>query len=190
GINNTTLALSAGTFRENMQMGKGNYALAGHNMANHSSILFSPLYDYAKKGQKIYITNLNHVYTYKIYQRKLIDRHQVQVVNNTKKPIITLITCDETGNKRLMVHGKLIQNQKLKHAPKHVQNLFKQCYTINVLRHRMIIIINWLVDLFKSFFYFLKNLDFNNSNVLFWQGVCIALIISAIFFHQISKEVI
>lgn len=129
GINNTTLALSAGTFRENMQMGKGNYALAGHNMANHSPILFSPLYDYAKKGQKIYITNLNHVYTYKIYQRKLIDPHQVQVVNNTKKPIITLITCDETGNNRLMVRGKLIQNQKLKHAPKHVQNLFKQGYT-------------------------------------------------------------
>lgn len=54
----------------------------------------------------------------------------------------------------------------------------------------MIIIINWLVDLFKTFFYFLTNPDFNNPKVLFWQGICIALVISAIFFHQISKEVI
>ena len=44
GVDNTTLALAAGTMREDMQMGKGNYALAGHNMANGSKILFSPLY--------------------------------------------------------------------------------------------------------------------------------------------------
>ena len=43
GVDNTTLALAAGTMREDMQMGKGNYALAGHNMANGSKILFSPL---------------------------------------------------------------------------------------------------------------------------------------------------
>ena len=43
GVNNTTLALAAGTMRPDMQMGQGNYALAGHNMANGSKILFSPL---------------------------------------------------------------------------------------------------------------------------------------------------
>ena len=129
GINNTILALAAGTFRPDMQMGKGNYALAGHNMANHSKILFSPLYDYAKPGQKIYITNLNKVYTYKIYQRQIINPDRVDVVKNTKKPITTLITCDETGGHRLMIRGKLVKSQKLKHAPKHVQKLFSQKYT-------------------------------------------------------------
>ena len=41
GINNTTLALSAGTFRENMKMGKGNYALAGHNGQPQSNFIFT-----------------------------------------------------------------------------------------------------------------------------------------------------
>lgn len=129
GITNTTLALSAGTFREDMKMGHGNYALAGHNMADHSPILFSPLYDYAKKGQKIYITDLTNIYTYTIYQRKIINPSDVQVVKNTKQSITTLVTCDETGNKRLMVRGYLSNKQKLKNAPKHIQNLFKHKYT-------------------------------------------------------------
>lgn len=129
GVTNINLALTAGTFRPDMKMGKGNYALAGHNMANHSKILFSPLYDYAKPGQKIYITDLNKVYTYKIYQRQIIDPHQVNVVHNTKKPITTLITCDETGSHRLMVRGKLVKKQSLKHAPKHIRKLFGQNYT-------------------------------------------------------------
>lgn len=124
GINNINLALTAGTFRPDMKMGHGNYALAGHNMAHHSKILFSPLYDYAKPGQKVYITDLNHVYTYRIYERKIINPNQVNVVQNTKRKIITLITCDETGVHRLIVRGTLIKSQKLKHASHHVQKLF------------------------------------------------------------------
>ena len=53
GVDNNTLALAAGTMRADQQMGKGNYALAGHNMAHGSRILFSPLYYDAKVGQKI-----------------------------------------------------------------------------------------------------------------------------------------
>ena len=34
GVSNTTLALAAGTMRPDQQMGQGNYALAGHNMAH------------------------------------------------------------------------------------------------------------------------------------------------------------
>lgn len=128
GISNVNLALTAGTFRPDMKMGQGNYALAGHNMANHSKILFSPLYDYAKPGQKIYITDLNHVYTYKIYERKIIDPSRVDVVKNTNRKIVTLITCDETGGHRLMVRGNLTKSQKLKHASHHVQKLFNHKY--------------------------------------------------------------
>lgn len=50
-----------------MEMGKGNYALAGHNMSNLGpKVLFSPLYYRAKVGQKIYLTDMKNVYTYKI----------------------------------------------------------------------------------------------------------------------------
>ena len=64
--------------------------LAGHYMTNNGA-LFSPL-ENTQIGQNIYITDLNHTYTYKIYSKKIVDLHDVYLVNNTKKPIITLIT--------------------------------------------------------------------------------------------------
>lgn len=129
GVDNNTLALAAGTMREDQQMGKGNYALAGHNMAHGSKILFSPLYYHAKVGQKVYLTDLNKVYTYKITQREFIDADRVDVVDNTNDPIITLITCDATGARRLMIRGKLVKKQKFKNAPVKVQKALSSKYT-------------------------------------------------------------
>ncbi|MBB1086586.1 class A sortase [Limosilactobacillus fastidiosus] len=129
GVDNTTLALAAGTMRPNMKMGEGNYALAGHNMANGSKVLFSPLYSKSKVGQKIYITDLKNVYEYKIYERKIIDPSEVEVVNNTKNKIITLITCDETGAHRLMVRGSYVKKMPFNKAPQQVQHNFSSKYT-------------------------------------------------------------
>lgn len=129
GVNNTTLALAAGTMRPDMKMGQGNYALAGHNMANGSKILFSPLYYHAKVGQMIYITDLKKVYEYKIYQRKYIAATDVQVTNNTKQKIITLITCDATGARRLLIRGHYIKTEPFKQAPQQVQKNFSDKYT-------------------------------------------------------------
>ena len=129
GVDNTTLALAAGTLRPNMKMGEGNYALAGHNMANGSKVLFSPLYSKSKVGQKVYITDLKNVYEYKIYERKIISPSQVEVVNNTKSKIITLITCDETGAHRLMVCGSFVKKMPFKDAPQQVQHNFSSKYT-------------------------------------------------------------
>lgn len=121
GVDNTVLALAAGTTRENMKMGQGNYALAGHHM-NNKKILFSPLYWKAKVGQKIYVTNLKHVYEYKIYKRTFIKATRLDVVKNTPhKKIITLITCDATGTNRLMIRGKHVKTMKFKQAPEKVQ---------------------------------------------------------------------
>lgn len=129
GVDNTTLALAAGTLRAGMKMGQGNYALAGHNMANGSKILFSPLYYHAKVGQMVYITDLNRVYEYKIYQRKFIAATDVQVVNDTKQPIITLITCDATGARRLMIRGHYVKSVPFNQAPQRVQRNFSNKYT-------------------------------------------------------------
>jgi LPXTG-site transpeptidase (sortase) family protein len=97
GVTNLTLALAAGTMRDDMVMGKGNYALAGHNM-HTKNILFTPLYRKSKVGQKIYLTDLKHVYQYKIYKRTFIAATRVDVVNDTpNRNIITLITCDAHG---------------------------------------------------------------------------------------------
>lgn len=129
GVDNTTLALAAGTMRADMKMGQGNYALAGHNMANGSKILFSPLYYHAKVGQKVYLTDLNRVYEYKIYQRKFIPATDVQVVDDTPQKIITMVTCDATGANRLLIRGNFVKSEPFKQAPKSVQKALSEKYT-------------------------------------------------------------
>lgn len=129
GISNISLALAAGTMREDMQMGKGNYALAGHNM-HSKNILFTPLYRKSKVGQKIYLTDLKHVYQYRIYKRTFIAATRLDVVKNTPhRNIITLITCDAQGKNRLMVRGKLQKTMKFKDAPKQVQKQLSAKFT-------------------------------------------------------------
>lgn len=129
GVDNTTLALAAGTMRPDMKMGEGNYALAGHNMANGSEILFSPLYYHAKVGQKVYLTDLDRVYEYKIYERKFIPATDVQVVDNTPEKIITMVTCDATGANRLLIRGNYVKSEKFKQAPRSVQKVLSEKYT-------------------------------------------------------------
>ena len=132
GITNRNLALSAGTFRPDMKMGQGNYALAGHNMANLGpKVLFSPLYYKGKVGQMVYITNLKKVYAYKITQKQIINKYATQVVANTPhQRIVTLITCDQTGAQRLMVRGKLVKTMNYHHAPAKVRKALSQKYNV------------------------------------------------------------
>lgn len=105
GLSDVNMSTGACTMRPNQVMGKGNYPLAGHYMTNNGA-LFSPL-ENTQIGQNIYITDLNHTYTYKIYSKKIVDPHDVYLVNNTKKPIITLITCANGGSMRWCIRGVL-----------------------------------------------------------------------------------
>ncbi|MCK8607572.1 class A sortase [Apilactobacillus ozensis] len=107
GIDNNTLALAAGTMRDNQKMGIGNFPLAGHHMED-KKVLFSPLYYKAKVGQYVYLTDMNKIYKYRIYQRKFIKATDLSVINDTKNKIVTLITCDATGVGRLMIRGTLV----------------------------------------------------------------------------------
>ncbi|UQS87410.1 class A sortase [Nicoliella spurrieriana] len=125
GVANNTLMLAAGTMRADQQMGKGNYALAGHHMLNKQA-LFSPLYYKARVGTKVYLTDMNKVYQYQITTRKIISPYDVQVIDNTKQPLITLITCNDSGSKRLLLRGKLIATMALKQAPAAVVKLLHQ----------------------------------------------------------------
>lgn len=129
GVDNNTLALAAGTMRADQRMGQGNYALAGHNMAHGSRILFSPLYYDAKVGQKIYLTDMQRIYEYRIYQRKFIPATDVDVVNDTPQKIVTLITCNKTGSRRLMIRGNFVKSMKFKQAPRAVQKSLSSKYS-------------------------------------------------------------
>lgn len=123
GVSNEVLALTAGTMRPDQKMGEGNYPLAGHHMTSQT-ILFSPLYWKTRVGQNIYLTNAKKVYVYKVSVRKFIKATDVQVVAQTKRKLVTLITCDATGANRLMIRGTYVKQLAYKDAPTSVQKGF------------------------------------------------------------------
>lgn len=110
GLSDAAMSSGGGTMRPDQKMGKGNYPLAGHYMTN-KGILFSPL-ERTKIGQKVYLTDLKKVYTYKIYYKKVVNPYAVWLVKNTKKKMVTLITCANGGINRWAIRGKLVKTQK------------------------------------------------------------------------------
>lgn len=110
GMSDAAMTTGGGTMRADQVMGKGNYPLAGHYMTA-KGILFSPLED-VKKGQLVYLTDMKKVYVYKVYMKKKVNPYAVYLVNNTKKPIVTLITCADGGANRWAVRGNLIKTEK------------------------------------------------------------------------------
>lgn len=121
GISNTNLAIGAGTLKKDMEFGQGNYALAGHNM-NNDTTLFSPLTQ-AKKGMEIYTTNYKRVYTYKITKIFIIEPTQVEVIaDQPNERLITLVTCNYDGSKRMIIQGEYVRAQDVDEAP---QDAFK-----------------------------------------------------------------
>jgi len=124
GVSNETLALAAGTMKADQEMGKGNYALAGHHMIKHGA-LFSPLYYKSKVGQMIYLSDAKNIYAYKTSKRTFIKATDVQVIDDVPgKSLVTLITCDKTGAGRLMIQGTYVQKWAFKQAPDSVQKSF------------------------------------------------------------------
>ena len=104
----------AGTMKQDEQMGEtGNYALAGHHMENEK-ILFGPL-ENIQKGDKIYVTNGQNVYTYKVTQKVIVNQTQVQWLDNVpNQKLITLVTCSsgqEGVQTRIIVRGELVATQ-------------------------------------------------------------------------------
>ena len=86
--------------------GKGNLCLAGHNMRNLS--MFGNLRKVGV-GDRVKITNLyGEEFIYEIFEKVYIDPSQNEVLNNTKDSILTLVTCNDASNKRLIVKGRLI----------------------------------------------------------------------------------
>ncbi|WP_105956741.1 class A sortase [Apilactobacillus quenuiae] len=109
GLANNNLLSGVGTMIKGQKMGLNNYTLAGHHMKDNN-LLFGPL-SKVNVNHSIYITNGIHIYRYKIKLKKIINEYQTKWINeNSKKPVITLITC-ATGNpgetNRIMIRGNL-----------------------------------------------------------------------------------
>lgn len=131
GLQSDALYYGAGTMKENQVMGSGNYTLASHHvfgMTGASNMLFSPL-DKAKSGMLIYITDKDKIYTYQITEVSHIDPTQVDVLNDTDKAEITLITCtDMEATARILVKGELINTENYSDASSDIIKAFNVKY--------------------------------------------------------------
>lgn len=118
GVSNTTLAKGVGTMKKDEKMGEGNYALAGHNMDNHSNVLFTPLAN-AKTGMHVYLYDSKNKYDYVLTDIRIIYSTEVSYIDDIDgQKLLTLITCAEKGKKRYMIRGELVRVTEQKKADK------------------------------------------------------------------------
>jgi sortase A len=125
GVGNAQLAFAAGTLNPGQTMGKGNYALAGHHMANDERVLFGPLVK-SQVGMQIYVSDMSQVYVYQVYARHYIKATAVSILDTTSQPELTLVTCDDDGTGRLAVQARLIATAKVSSVPKSLQALIEK----------------------------------------------------------------
>lgn len=112
GLSDKNLSLGVGTMRKTEIMGKGNYVLGGHHISDPKALL-SPL-NKVRLGNTISLTDGSHIYYYKIYSKKTISQNDIDILKNTKKSIVTLITCatEKYGeSERIYVRGYLLRTR-------------------------------------------------------------------------------
>jgi len=128
GVADLNLSLGAGTLFKNQKMGEGNYALASHFIADNSmkNLLFTPIYYKGAVGQKIYLTDLEKVYTYQTTKYQKILATDLSVVQPVAgKKLVTLITCNYTEEAgRVVMQGELVKTRDWKETPKKIQQYF------------------------------------------------------------------
>ena len=126
GVTDNNLLVGAATMKPNQKMGVGNYTLASHySDAYNESLLFAPLIR-AKEGMKIYLTDLENIYTYTVTSVTLVEPTAVEVLDETGENIITLVTCNDlSATKRRIVRGKLTNITPVKNADKNLTSYFE-----------------------------------------------------------------
>lgn len=89
----------------NRKLGEGNYILAGHHIRREQAF-FGPLMK-VKLGDIIYLRDSKRVYTYVVRSSSVVSEKRVDILRDTKKNQLTLITCDKPSatNKRLIVRA-------------------------------------------------------------------------------------
>jgi sortase A len=108
GIENKTLKYAVGHFEGTAMPGeKGNFAVAGHRSYTYSEY-FNRL-DELNIGDDIIVKTSKGEFTYKVYEKKVVEPTEVSVLDKTKEATITLVTCTpiRVATHRLIVKGKL-----------------------------------------------------------------------------------
>lgn len=108
GVDNNTLKYAVGHFQGTAMPGeKGNFSVAGHRSYTYSEY-FNRL-DELKVGDDIIVQSKKGEFTYKIYEKKVVEPTEVSVLDRTKDATITLVTCTpiRVATHRLIIKGKL-----------------------------------------------------------------------------------
>ena len=111
GTDENTLKKYVGKFDGSVEPGKvGNFAIAAHN--NVYTEIFRKLYK-VKVEDEVKIITRETEYTYKVKTIQTVLPDDISVLRNTDKTEITLITCNTTASKRVVVKGELISQKAI-----------------------------------------------------------------------------
>jgi sortase A len=108
GTDNQTLKYAVGHFKDTARPGeKGNFAVAGHRSYTYNEY-FNRL-DELVSGDEIIVKTKEKEFTYVVYDKQVVEPHEVSVLNPTKDATITLVTCTpiRVATHRLIIKGRL-----------------------------------------------------------------------------------
>lgn len=112
GISDDVLQYYLGHFEGSAMPGeKGNFAVAGHRVSDYSEA-FVNLYK-TEIGDKILVKVNKKEYVYEITENFIVAPDKVDVLDNTDDATITLVTCTVGAKERVIVKGKLVEENDL-----------------------------------------------------------------------------
>lgn len=106
GTDNQTLKNYIGMFKGAALPGQvGNFSVAAHN--NIYTEIFRNL-NKVNIGDEVKVTTKTATYTYKITSKQTVSPTSIEVINNSNKKEITLITCNYNASARIVLKGELV----------------------------------------------------------------------------------
>ena len=84
----------------------GNFSVAAHN--NIYTEIFRNL-NKVNIGDEVKVTTKTATYVYKITSKQTVTPTSIEVINNSDKREITLITCNYNASARIVLKGELVQ---------------------------------------------------------------------------------
>lgn len=132
GVDQTIYSLCAGALEPNEKMGQGNYSVAAHNVSSSKNALFAPIYQKAKIGDKLNITDFHKVYTYKIYAKAPVSKHNNTILESSKQPSLTLVTCEANQNiqQRFIFQAKLVKTSNYSDISASTKSFLNEKYAL------------------------------------------------------------
>ncbi|MDN6162538.1 MAG: class A sortase [Atopostipes sp.] len=115
GVTNDILHAGVGTMKSELEMGKGNFPIAGHYASNEKT-LFGNL-TAVEEGHSVYLTDNDKIYEYEVYETKVVEPNEVHWIDDKRAEehggsIISLMNCyyvdGKYTDKRFFVFGELI----------------------------------------------------------------------------------